>query len=126
MQGTVTQTPHSRCSFSLQYAPRSTARTPQHFIIPRHQPFISIASKTCTTTRLSYWRNEELQQPAKQSTNNSLPTQKPFPLLSPHCLSKLFHLTHLPSKPSNSPSLTNPRKINHAAFIKKVDSGLIS
>jgi hypothetical protein len=85
MQGPATQTPHPKCSLSLQYAPRATTRTPQFLLIPRHQPFMLIASKTYITTRLSYWRSGEFQQLAKQFAENQkpLPTQNHPPLVSP-------------------------------------------
>jgi len=62
----TTHTLHPKYSLSLQYASKSIAQTPQILIIPRHQPFISIASKTCTTAQQSHWRSGEFQQLAKQ------------------------------------------------------------
>jgi hypothetical protein len=81
MQDPVTQTPHPRCSRSLNM-PLDLRPGPLKFlIIPRHQPFISIASKTCTTTWLSHWRNGKFQQLAKQSAKTKpLPTQNHPPV----------------------------------------------
>jgi len=106
MQGPTTQTPHPRCSLSLQYAPKSTARTPQFLIIPRHQPFMSITSKTYITTRLSYWCSGEFQQFAKQFSETkkkplSTLNHPPLPFFLPKNLPKsktcLFVFSPLPN-----------------------------
>ncbi len=42
-------------------------RTPSFFIIPQHQPFISILTLNYTTILLNHWRNEIHQRLAQQS-----------------------------------------------------------
>ncbi len=133
MQDLATHTLHPRCSLSPQYAPKSTARTPQILIIPRHQPFISIASKTCTTVQQSHWHNGEFQQLAKQlqkQKKKTLTTQNhplvfSFSLLPTTTIpSAAFFLASLPSFLHKLPMHRYyphvPKIINPAAFIKQV------
>ncbi len=136
-----TKLPHPRCSLSLQYAPRSTARTLQFLIIPRHQPFISIASKTYTNysikllaqRRISTTSQAVCPKPTTHTPKILLSFYPPSDFLFQNLLKQLpspagslFPITPLPSKPSHAPLLTTPEMINPAAFIKKVDGGLNS